>query len=64
MIHFFLYFCDAIFTLGLDEEQTWAKLSLRVRRSDLYDRKKQIQPLRRRTVETFGTWTITNRRAT
>lgn len=35
MIHFFLYFCDAIFTLGLDEEQTWAKLSLRVRRSDL-----------------------------
>ena len=35
MIHFFLYFCDSIFTLGLDEEQTWAKLSLRVRRSDL-----------------------------
>ena len=35
MIHFFLYFCDTILTLGLDEEQTWAKLSLRVRRSDL-----------------------------
>lgn len=35
MIHFFLYFCNAFFTLGLDEEQTWAKLSLLVWRSDL-----------------------------